>query len=112
MPTIRAQLLECGVANNGDIVSKDSVTEARVICCFDKGKTANKQVSWNEVEVRFEGSVALHAAVELWGLFRRLQKVTKHSSSSLTKPHRLNWRATRQNGQERGLPFPKSDYSD
>jgi hypothetical protein len=23
---------------------------------FDKGKTANKQVSWNEVEVRFEAA--------------------------------------------------------
>lgn len=77
---------------------------------FDKGKTGHKQVSWNEVEVRFEA--AWHCCGAFWGLFRRLQKVTKHSSSSLTKPHRLNLAGNSAKRAGTGTAVPKPDYSD
>lgn len=39
---------------------------------FDKGKTANMQVSWNEVEVRFEAAWHCTPLWSLGGFFRRL----------------------------------------
>jgi len=74
-----------------------------------RAKTANKQVFRNEVEVRdWRQRGTACPGVELWGLFGDSRRSLSNSMNLIGSIGR----ATRRNGQERGLPLPSQISSE